>query len=59
MSGWVERNVFDFGVTDGVLQGTGVLGKMFNKIEETVARPFVSSIILATAILAALWGAMP
>jgi hypothetical protein len=32
---------------------------MFNKIEETIARPFVSSIILATAILASLWGAMP
>jgi hypothetical protein len=59
VSGWVERNVFDFGVTDGVQQGTGVLGKMFNKIEETIARPFVSSIILATAILASLWGAMP
>lgn len=59
VSSWVERNVFDFGVTDGVLQGTGVLGKMFNKIEETIARPFVSSIILATAILASLWGAMP
>ena len=58
VSGWVERNVFDLGVTDGVLQSSGVLGKAFNKIEEIIAQPFVSSIILASAILASVWGAM-
>lgn len=59
VSGWVERNVFDLGVTDGVLQSTGILGKTFNKIEETIARPLVSGVIVAAAILASLWGAVP
>ena len=59
VSSWVERNVFDIGVTDGVPQGSGVLGKAFNKIEETIARPWVSNTILAAAILAPFWGATP
>jgi hypothetical protein len=58
VSSWVERNVFDIGVADGVPHGSGVLGRTFNKIEETIARPIVSSVILAVAILASLW-AMP
>ncbi|MFT4584278.1 MAG: NADH-quinone oxidoreductase subunit L [Gammaproteobacteria bacterium] len=54
VSSWVERNVFELGVADGVPHSSGVVGRTFNKIEDVIARPIVSSIILAVAILTSL-----
>ena len=58
ISGWVEHNVFDVGVTSGVSVSSGSMGRTLNGVEETLAHPLVTGAVVATGILALILGAV-
>lgn len=56
VSGWVEHNVFEAGVNEGVSQTGGVLGTALYQLEDMLARPLVFGTIVLIAIFGLLWG---
>ena len=56
ISGWVEHNVFDVGIHQGVSQTGGVLGAVLYEIEEVLGHPLVVGTLVLIAISGLLWG---
>ena len=56
VSGWVEHNIFDVGVNQGVSQTGGALGAILYEIEELLGRPLVVGTLVLIAISGLLWG---
>ena len=56
VSGWVEHNVFDVGVNDGVSQTGGAAGTILYQVEEMLGRPLIVGTTVLIAIFGLLWG---
>ena len=56
ISGWVEYNLFDVGIHEGVSQTGGTLGAFLYEIEELLGHPLVVGTLFLAAIFGLLWG---
>ena len=56
ISGWVEHNIFDVGITSGVSRTGGAMGTGLYEFEEFLGRPLVIGTLVLFATLGLLWG---